>query len=83
MEQKMIAVTATFLCSALLGLRLTLLGFIPVMLVASVAAFALQGALAGGLTLVAMQVGYMGGIVLRAFLPARTPRPALGRAALR
>jgi hypothetical protein len=83
MEQKMIAVTATFLCSALLGLRLTLLGFIPVMLVASVAAFTLQGVLAGGLTLVAMQVGYIGGIVLRAFLPARTPRPALGRPALR
>ncbi len=79
----MIAVTATFLCSALLGLRLTVLGFIPVMLVASIVAFALQGALAGGLTLIAMQVGYTGGILLRAFLPARTARPALSRAALR
>ncbi|MDB5544269.1 MAG: hypothetical protein JWO64_1418 [Hyphomicrobiales bacterium] len=79
----MIAVTATFLCSALLGLRLTLFGFVPLMLVASIVAFALQGALAGGLTLVAMQIGYTGGILLRAFMPTRTARPALRRAALR
>jgi hypothetical protein len=83
MELMMIAVTATFLCSALLGLRLTIIGFIPVMLVASIVAFALQGALAGGLTLIAMQVGYTGGILLRAFLPTRNARPALRRAALR
>lgn len=79
----MIAATATLLCSALLGLRLTLLGFIPFMLAASIAALAFQGALAAGLTLVIMQVGYMGGIVLRAYPPARTARPALRRAAVR
>ena len=83
MEQMMIAVTATFLCSALLGLRLTLLGFLPIMLTASIAAFALQGALAGGLTLAAMQIGYTGGILLRACLPARAARPAMRRAAVR
>jgi hypothetical protein len=83
MEQIMIAVTACFLCSALLGLRLTIVGFIPVMLVAAIAAFVLQGALGGALVLIAMQTGYVSGVLFRAVLPVRTSRPALRRAALR
>jgi hypothetical protein len=83
MEQVMIAVTASFLCSALLGLRLTFPAFAPLMLLATIAAFALQGALAGVLVLVATQTGYFFGIVLRAFMPSRESRPALRRVAIR
>ena len=79
----MIAVTASFLCSALLGLRLTFPAFALVMLLATIAAFALQGALAGCLVLVATQTGYMVGVLMRTFFPARESRPALRRAALR
>jgi hypothetical protein len=79
----MIAVTASFLCSALLGLRLTLIGFLPVMLAISVAVFAYQDALTGALTLVMTQLGYVGGVLMRAFLPTRSARPALRRATAR
>jgi hypothetical protein len=83
MEQTMIAVTASFLCSALLGLRLTFPAFAPIMLVATIAAFVLQGALAGCLVLALAQAGYVAGILMRAFSPARESRPALRRAAAR
>lgn len=78
----MIAVSASFLCSALLGLRLTVFGFIPVMLAAAIAVFALQGAVAGILALIIMQGGYVSGILLRTLPPARTLRPAVSRAAM-
>ena len=79
----MIAVTASFLCSALLGLRLTVVGFLPVMLLAAVAAFALQGAFAALLMLIALQTGFVSGVLLRAVTPFRAARPALRRAVLR
>ena len=63
----MIAVTASFLCSALLGLRLTFIGFTAFMMAASFAVLLMQGVLAG----------------LRAVLPVRTEGPALRRAVLR
>ncbi len=84
MEQIMIAVAACFLFSALLGLRLvSLIGFIPVMLLAAVMALAVQGALSGILVLVIMQAGYVSGVALRAFRSGRSARPALRRVALR
>jgi uncharacterized membrane protein len=83
MEQIMIAVTASFLCSALLGMRLTFPAFAPIMLAATIAAFALQGALAGCLVLALAQAGYVTGILMRALAPARETRPALRRATAR
>lgn len=76
----MIAVTASFLCSALLGLRLTFIGFTAFMMAASFAVLLMQGVLAGVLALLAMQLGYVAGVMLRA---VRTEGPALRRAALR
>jgi hypothetical protein len=84
MEQIMIAAVACFLFSALLGLRLvSLIAFIPVMLLAAVAALAVQGVLSGLVVLVIMQAGYFSGVALRALRPGRSARPALRRIALR
>jgi hypothetical protein len=80
----MIAVAACFLCSIVFGLRLvSLIGFIPLMLLVALAAFALQGAAFGVLVLVVLQVGYFSGLVLHALFSGPTARPALRRGALR
>lgn len=79
----MIAFTASFLCSALLGLRLGLPAFLPLMLLAAAGAAATHGILAGVLVLAASQTGYLCGVILRALAPLRQTRPALRQAAVR
>lgn len=79
----MIAVTVSFLCSALVGLRLTFMALVPLMLAAAVIVFALHGALVAALSLAAIQAGYVAGVLLRAFFPARIGAAPLRRPALR
>jgi hypothetical protein len=78
MEQLMFAFTAAFLCSALLGLRVTFPAFLPFMMLAVVLA-ATQGLLVAAVVLVATQIGYVCGALARACVPSRQARPALRR----
>lgn len=72
----MIAIAACFLCSALLGVRLvSLIGFIPALLLAALAAMVMEGPLFSVLVLVVMQIGYFSGLLTRAGVPVGTVRP--------
>lgn len=79
----MIAFAASFLCSALLGLRLTFPAFLMLMLPAAVGAAVTSGLLASAAVLIGAQTGYLCGALMRGLAPARPARPALRQVALR